>query len=57
MNGDKSEEMKLVTGLNRIADLDFAYVGFLCVFEKLSKECFCKKSITSGKEKIVGISV
>lgn len=52
MNGDKTEEMKLVTGLNCTADLDFAYNEFSRVFEKFAKERFCKKSVTSGKEKI-----
>lgn len=52
MNGDKTEEMKLVTGLNCTADLDFAYDEFSRVFEKFAKERFCKKSATSGKEKI-----
>ncbi|MCM1523796.1 MAG: relaxase/mobilization nuclease domain-containing protein [Ruminococcus sp.] len=52
MNGDKTEEMKLVTGLNCTADLDFAYNQFCNVFEKFAKERFSKKSISNGKEKI-----
>ena len=52
MNGDKTEEMKLVTGMNCTADLDFAYNEFSRVFEKYAKERFCKKSVTSEKEKI-----
>lgn len=52
MNGGKTVEMKLVTGLNVTADLDYAYNQFGNVFEKFSKERFCKKSINSGKEKI-----
>ncbi|MBD5144776.1 MAG: relaxase/mobilization nuclease domain-containing protein [Ruminococcus sp.] len=55
MNGDKTEKMKLVTGLNCTADLDYAYNQFGNVFEKFAKERFCKKSINdknSGKEKI-----
>ncbi|MBD5527713.1 MAG: relaxase/mobilization nuclease domain-containing protein [Lachnospiraceae bacterium] len=52
MNGDKTEEMKLVTGLNCTADLDYSYNQFGNVFEKFAKERFCKKSVNSGKEKI-----
>lgn len=55
MNGDKTEEMKLVTGLNCTEDLDFAYDEFSRVFEKYAKERFCKKSLNDencGKEKI-----
>ena len=52
MNEAKTNEMKLVTGLNVTADLDFAYNEFSRVFEKYAKERFCKKSVTSGKEKI-----
>ncbi|MDE6746680.1 MAG: relaxase/mobilization nuclease domain-containing protein, partial [Oscillospiraceae bacterium] len=52
MNNDKTEEMKLVTGLNCTANLDYAYNQFGNVFEKFAKERFCKKSINSGKEKI-----
>ncbi|MCM1059868.1 MAG: relaxase/mobilization nuclease domain-containing protein [Eubacterium sp.] len=52
MNSDKTEEMKLVTGLNCTSDLDFAYNQFSRVFEKFAKERFCKKSISDGKEKI-----
>ena len=52
MNGDKTEEMKLVTGLNCTANLDYAYNQMSNVFEKFAKERFCKKSINSGKEKI-----
>ena len=52
MNGDKTNEMKLVTGLNCTANLDYAYNQFGNVFEKFAKERFCKKSINSGKEKI-----
>ena len=55
MNSDKTEEMKLVTGLKCTADLDFAYNEFSCVFEKFAKERFCKKSLNNencGKEKI-----
>ena len=55
MNSDKTEEMKLVTGLNCTANLDFAYNEFSCVFEKFAKERFCKKSINNencGKQKI-----
>ena len=55
MNGDKTEEMKLVTGLNCTANLDYAYKQFGNVFEKFSKERFCKKSLNNencGKEKI-----
>lgn len=52
VNGDKTEKMKLVTGLNCTADLDFAYNEFSRVFEKYAKERFCKKSVTRGKEKI-----
>lgn len=52
MNSDKTEEMKLVTGLNCTADLDFAYDEFSCVFEKYAKERFCKKSLSGGKEKV-----
>ena len=52
MNGDKTNEMKLVTGLNCTANLDYAYNQFGNVFEKFVKERFCKKSINSGKEKI-----
>ncbi len=52
MNCDKTEEMKLVTGLNCTANLDYAYNQFGNVFEKFAKERFCKKSINSGKEKI-----
>ncbi|MDE6596176.1 MAG: relaxase/mobilization nuclease domain-containing protein, partial [Oscillospiraceae bacterium] len=52
MNGDKTEEMKLVTGLNCTANLDYAYNQISNVFEKFAKERFCKKSINSGKEKI-----
>lgn len=52
MNCDKTDEMNFVTGLNVTADLNFAYNEFSRVFEKFAKERFCKKSITSGKEKI-----
>ena len=52
MNGDKTEEMKLVTGLNCTANLDYAYSQMSNVFEKFAKERFCKKSISCGKEKI-----
>ena len=52
MNGDKTEEMKLVTGLNCTSNLDYAYGQMSNVFEKFAKERFCKKSINSGKEKI-----
>lgn len=52
MNGAKTNEMELVTGLNCTADLDIAYDEFSRVFEKYAKERFCKKSVTSGKEKI-----
>ena len=52
MNGDKTEEMKLVTGLNCTADLDFAYDEFSRVFEKYARERFCKKSLSEGKEKV-----
>ena len=55
MNGDKTEEMKLVTGLNCTADLDYAYNQMSNVFEKFAKERFCKKSINNencGKQKI-----
>ena len=55
MNGDKTEEMKLVTGLNCTANLDYAYNQFGNVFEKFAKERFCKKSLNDencGKEKI-----
>lgn len=52
MNGDKTEEMKLVTGLNCTADLDFAYDEFSRVFEKYARERFCKKSLSGGKEKV-----
>ena len=52
MNGDKTEEMKLVTGLNCTEDLDFAYNEFSRVFEKYAKERFCKKSLSGGKEKV-----
>ena len=55
MNGDKTEEMKLVTGLNCTANLDYAYNQMSNVFEKFAKERFCKKSLNdenSGKEKI-----
>lgn len=52
MNGDKTEKMKLVTGLNCTADLNFAYDEFSRVFEKYAKKRFCEKSVTSGKEKI-----
>ena len=52
MNGDKTEEMKFVTGLNCTANLDYAYSQMSNVFEKFAKERFCKKSINSGKEKI-----
>lgn len=52
MNGNKTDEMKLVTGLNCTANLDYAYNQFSNVFEKFAKERFCKKSINSGKEKI-----
>ena len=52
MNGDKTEEMKLVTGLNCTADLDYSYNQFGNVFEKFAKERFYKKSVNSGKEKI-----
>ena len=52
MNGDKTEEMKLVTGLNCTADLDYSYNQFGNVFEKFAKERFCKKSISCGKEKV-----
>ena len=52
MNGEKTEEMKLVTGLNCTANLDYAYSQMSNVFEKFAKERFCKKSISCGKEKI-----
>ena len=55
MNGDKTEEMKLVTGLNCTANLDYVYNQFGNVFEKFAKERFCKKSLNDencGKEKI-----
>ena len=55
MNGEKTKEMKLVTGLNCTEDLDFAYDEFSRVFEKYAKERFCKKSLNDencGKEKI-----
>ena len=55
MNGDKTEKMKLVTGLNCTANLDYAYNQFGNVFEKFAKERFCKKSLNDkncGKEKI-----
>ena len=55
MNGEKTEEMKLVTGLNCTANLDYAYNQFGNVFEKFAKERFCKKSLNDvncGKEKI-----
>ena len=52
MNGDKTEEMKLVTGLNCTANLDYAYKQMSKVFEKFAKERFCKKSINNGKEKV-----
>ena len=52
MNADKTEKMKLVTGLNCTANLDYAYNQFARVFEKFAKERFCKKSISCGKEKV-----
>ena len=55
MNGDKTNEMKLVTGLNCTADLDYSYNQFGNVFEKFAKERFCKKSINNencDKQKI-----
>lgn len=52
MNGAKTNEMELVTGLNVTADLDFAYNEFSRVFEKYAKERFCKKSLSGGKEKV-----
>ncbi len=55
MNDDKTNEMKLVTGLNCTANLDYAYNQFCNVFEKFAKERFCKKSLNDencGKEKI-----
>ncbi len=52
MNEAKTNEMELVTGLNVTADLDFAYNEFSYVFEKYTKERFCKKSLSEGKEKV-----
>ena len=52
MNGAKTNEMELVTGLNVTADLDFAYNEFSRVFEKYARERFCKKSLSGGKEKV-----
>lgn len=55
INGDKTEKMKLVTGLNCTANLDYAYNQFGNVFEKFAKERFCQKSLNDencGKEKI-----
>ena len=46
--------MKLVTGLNCTANLEYAYNQFCNVFEKFAKERFCKKTLNDencGKEK------
>ena len=53
MNGDKTDEMKLATGLCCNADVKFAYMEMCATYETFSGERFYKKSENSGgKEKI-----
>ena len=55
MNGDKTDEMKFITGLHCTAEVESAYDEFGFVFEGYSGERFYKKSHnenSGGKEKI-----
>lgn len=48
MNGDKTSEMKLVTGLNCTPDEKAATSEFAKVFEQYSNERFCKQALNEN---------
>ena len=55
LNGNKTDEMKLATGLNCSTVPESAYEEMGNTFERFAKERFCKKSLNDencGKEKI-----
>ncbi len=53
VNGDKTDEMKYVTGWNCSENPDDAYEEFRDTFEYYSGERFYKKSVSDGKNKIL----
>ncbi|MCM1059876.1 MAG: relaxase/mobilization nuclease domain-containing protein [Eubacterium sp.] len=52
LNGNKTDEMKLATGLNCTAEPESAFWEMGNTFEMFAKERFSKKSDMGGKEKI-----